>query len=90
MTKQITDFSLNWLQRVKQAWTFAVTWVNGLFTLVALYVMSDPTIQARLMPFIPDEYKNLAGVILPIATFWVVQKAKEIDKARVIAQTRIG
>lgn len=90
MTEQIKDVGINWFQQIRRAWTQLVTWVNGVFTLIALYVMSDQTIQAKFMPFVPEEHQAKAAILFPLITFWIVQKAKEIDRQRTIVQTRLS
>jgi hypothetical protein len=85
----ITDAGLNLLQRIKQALREVITWLNGLFTLVALYALAHHDVHEKLLPFIPENYRSAASVLLPLATFWLVQKGKEIDKARTIAQSRL-
>jgi hypothetical protein len=89
MVETVKDAGINWLQQFQRAWSQLLTWVNGVFTLVALYVMSDPTIHAKLLPFIPEEWRAVSAVALPMVTFWIVQKAKEIDRQRTIIQTRL-
>lgn len=68
--------------RLRAAWAELITWFNGIFTLLALYALSNPQVSAMLLPFVPEKWRSIAGVVLPIAMFWLAQKGKEIDKAR--------
>jgi hypothetical protein len=87
--EMLKDFAINTLQRIRQALREVITWLNGLFTLIALYVMSNHDVNEKLLPFVPEDWRQVASVALPLLTFWIVQKGKEIDKARAAVQARL-
>jgi hypothetical protein len=85
----VWDVILNLVQRFNRIRKEAITWLNGLFTVLALYVMAHHDVHEKLLPFIPEDYRSYASVALPVFMFWMAQKGKEIDKARTIAETRL-
>jgi hypothetical protein len=87
--ERLNNLLANMLQRLSQAFGQIVTRFNALFTVLALYAMAHHDVHEKLLPFVPEDYRQIAGVILPIAFFWLAQKGKEVDRARTIAQARI-
>lgn len=64
-----------------------VTKLNAIGALLALYALSNPDINESVLGSLPSDFQKVATVLLPLAWFWLVQKGKEIDKAKTVART---
>lgn len=89
MTKIIVNTGANWLQRLNRIRREFVSWLNGIGAVIALYALANPVVSDKLLGFIPEDYREIAAIALPVAWFWLVQKGKEVDRQRTIAQTNV-
>jgi hypothetical protein len=78
------------LQRLKRIQKEIVTRLNAIGALIALYALANPVISDSVLGFLPEPYRPVASVLLPIFWFWIVQKGKEIDRDRVIEKVKEG
>lgn len=70
------------LGRVRQAYREIITWLNSIGALLALYALANPSSVQQFISAVPEPYRQIAAIALPIGWFWLVQKGKEIDKKR--------
>ena len=88
--EKLKDIWANIWQRLNRIRKELVTQLNAIGALLALYALANHDVHEKLLGFVPEEHRKLAAIILPIAWFWLVQKGKEIDKARTITAVRLG
>lgn len=77
----------NILARFNRIRTEVVTKLNAIGALLALYALSNPSINESVLGFLPSDFQKIATVLLPLLWFMLVQKGKEIDKAKTVAVT---
>lgn len=89
--KQLVEYGFwNLVDRLNKLRKEMVTRLNMLGALLALYALANPTINEKVLGFIPEGgLRETASILLPIAWFWLVQKGKEIDKAKTLRDARL-
>jgi hypothetical protein len=70
------------LGRVRAAYRSILTWLNSIGVLIALYALANPQSVQQIIDAIPQPYRQIAAIALPVAWFWLVQKGKAIDAKR--------
>ena len=85
--KLIGECILERLNRIRKE---MVTRLNAIGALLALYALPNPVISDKVLGFVPEDHRALAGILLPVFWFWLVQKGKEVDRNRVIEQAKEG
>lgn len=78
------------LERLNRIRKEMVTRLNAIGALLALYALANPVISDKVLGFVPEQHRALAGVLLPVFWFWLVQKGKEVDRKKVIEQAKQG
>jgi hypothetical protein len=71
------------IQRVRDAWSFLLTKLNALGSVLLAYALLNPTAASDLLNLLPANLKVPAALALPALWFMFVQyaKAKAIKKA---------
>lgn len=90
MAVAIQDGWTNLIQRIRRAYSSVITWLNSIGLMLMLYIAANPNGYEEALSFLPDgTVRDIAKFVLPFLWFVVIQKGKELDKARVTAQTRL-
>jgi hypothetical protein len=75
------------LKKLREAWSFLLTKLNALGSILLAYALLNPTAAVELLALLPPQFRTGAALAIPTLWFLLVQfaKAKAIKKAEVAA-----
>lgn len=86
--ERLQIFGGDLLRRLNRIRKEMVTRLNAIGMLVALYALANPEVSDKILGFVPEGQRPIAAVVFPLIWFWLVQKGKEVDKAKTVEKAR--
>jgi hypothetical protein len=67
---------VNLIQRAREGWSFLLTKLNALGSILLAYALLNPTAASELLNLLPAQWRTGAALVIPLAWFLLVQYAK--------------